>query len=124
MENLFLGEYAGYSKNEVIEDISSNYDVEKQIVEQYQIIIAIVNNYGYEEYSYFLMLKDGILYENFGAHCSCYGFEGQFEPEETSVEYLLSKNYKYRDNQEIMDFLNSGILKNILREKKIQRILK
>ena len=41
MENLFLGEYAGYSKNEVIEDISSNYDVEKQIVEQYQILIAI-----------------------------------------------------------------------------------
>lgn len=124
MKNLFLGEYSGYSKNEVIEDISSNYDVERQIVEQYEILIAILNNYGYEEDSYLLMLKDGVLYENFGSHCSCYGFEGQFEPEETLVEYLLSENYNHRDNSEIMDFLKSGILRNIYREKKLLRLLK
>lgn len=66
----------------------------------------------------------GKFYENCGGHCSCYEFEDQFEPEETSVEYLMSEHYNWRDNTEVMDFLKSGILQNILREKKLERVLK
>jgi hypothetical protein len=35
--------------------------------------------------------KDGQLYEVHGGHCSCYGLEGQWSPEETSKEYLLGE---------------------------------
>lgn len=123
--NLYLGDYENYSENDVIENISNNYDVEKQIVDEYQIIIAILNNYGYEEDSYFLMIqkKTGKLHENFAGHCSCYGFEGQFEPEETSVEYLISDKHQNRHDEIIMNFLYSGVLARFIREKKLKRIL-
>lgn len=32
--------------------------------------------------------RDGELYEVHGSHCSCYGLEGQWEPEETTWEAL------------------------------------
>jgi len=121
--NLFLGDYSKSSYEDVVQDIIYNYQIERMIIDEYQIIIAILNNYGYEEDSYFLLEKNGRLYENFGSHCSCYGFENQFNPEETQIEYLMSDNYNHRTNDEIMSFLKSGILKSIYREKKLKRIL-
>lgn len=47
--------------------------------------------YTYEDYSgkaFVLFEKDGKLYEVNGSHCSCNGLEGQWQPEETSVEAL------------------------------------
>ena len=47
--------------------------------------------YGYGDYdgsAFVLFEKNGQLYEVNGGHCSCYGLEGQFEPEETTVEAL------------------------------------
>lgn len=35
--------------------------------------------------------KDGKLYEVNGAHCSCDGLEGQWEPEETDINALLMR---------------------------------
>lgn len=43
--------------------------------------------YSYEDYSGSALVifeKDGKLFEVNGGHCSCYGLEGQWEPEETS----------------------------------------
>ena len=45
--------------------------------------------YTYEDYSgfaYVLFQRDGKLYEVVASHCSCYGLEEQWEPEETTVE--------------------------------------
>jgi hypothetical protein len=47
--------------------------------------------YGYENYegeAFVLFEKDGELFEVNGGHCSCYGLEGQWSPEETSIEEL------------------------------------
>jgi hypothetical protein len=52
--------------------------------------------YTYEDYSgsaFVLFRKDGKLFEVNGSHCSCYGLEGQWEPEETSKEALLKRNF-------------------------------
>lgn len=51
-------------------------------------------SYGYGDYSgqaFVLFEESGKLYEVNGQHCSCYGLEGQWEPEETTLEAL-----KYR----------------------------
>jgi hypothetical protein len=48
-------------------------------------------SYMYESYSgnaFVLFEQDGKLYEVHGGHCSCYGLEGQWEPEETALESL------------------------------------
>lgn len=47
--------------------------------------------YGYVDYdglAFVLFERDGRLYEVNGGHCSCYGLEAQWDPEETTVEAL------------------------------------
>ena len=48
--------------------------------------------YGSGDYcgdAFVLFEQDGRLYEVHGGHCSCYGLEDQWSPEETSVEALM-----------------------------------
>lgn len=50
--------------------------------------------YSYEDYSghaFVLFRMDGKLYEVNGSHCSCYGLEDQWDPEETSVKLLRDR---------------------------------
>jgi hypothetical protein len=52
-----------------------------------------VGSWGCDSTSFFVF-KDketGKLYEMHGSHCSCYGFEGQFGLEETTIEALKSR---------------------------------
>lgn len=58
---------------------------------EYQGVEILLASYSYANYSgdaFVLFRRDGKLYEVNGGHCSCYGLEGQWEPEETSVEAL------------------------------------
>ena len=60
----------------------------KSELEQCKILLAW---YGYECYdgqAFVLFERDGKLYEVNGGHCSCFGLEGQWEPERTSVKEL------------------------------------
>jgi hypothetical protein len=53
-----------------------------------EILLA---SYEYEDYSgdaFVLFERNGVLYEVHGGHCSCYGLEDQWEPEETTWEAL------------------------------------
>ena len=74
----------------------------KDIVNQYQSnnleelgkcsdIYATYECSYYEGTSYVLYILDGKLFEVNGAHCSCYGLEGQWEPEETKKEAILMR---------------------------------
>ncbi len=73
-------------------DVESNYSLEEGTLDGCQFIVA---DYTYENYSgssFVLYVgNDGKLYENHGSHCSCYGLEGQWSPEETNVEELLQR---------------------------------
>jgi hypothetical protein len=93
---LFLDEFEGMSLEEAIEKIVNDYEVEKEKVQKFELVV-IFQNYGdYDGNSWFL-LKDketGKLFENCGGHCSCYGFEGQFHPEETSITALNDRALK------------------------------
>lgn len=53
-----------------------------------------VGSWGCDSSSFFLLRDaDGKLWENHGGHCSCYGFEGQWSPEETTKEALQKRGY-------------------------------
>lgn len=91
---LLLEDYAGKSIEDVRKSITWNYEVSREEIDKYEILIAYqsVGPWGCDS-SAFLLLRDketGDLFENHGSHCSCYGFEEQFTPEKTSVEYLKS----------------------------------
>ena len=62
------------------------------------VLFASYQQEGYEGDALVLFKQDGKLYRVSGSHCSCYGLEGQWEPEETTVEALrheLNAGYKY-----------------------------
>ena len=77
---------------------------------------VLLASYSYENYSgdaFVLFKRDGKLYEVNGGHCSCYGLEGQWEPEETSIESLRHR----LDNGSLGNDEDTGnIFANELRE--------
>jgi hypothetical protein len=98
------------SVNEIFERFNQQMDNE--------IILFGVYDYGnYEGSAWVGFLKDGKLYEVHGSHCSCYGLENQWGPEETSVEEIVYRinnggQSSYEEHHEkILKSLNSLILK-------------
>ncbi|MDX0007791.1 hypothetical protein GOB40_13720 [Sinorhizobium meliloti] len=68
--------------------LKADFDIKDETLDGAEILLA---SYTYADYSgeaFVLFRKDGKLFEVNGSHCSCYGLEGQWEPEETSVEAL------------------------------------
>lgn len=70
------------------EDVVREFNLTEDVLRDCKILLAW---YGYGDYdgaAFVLFDRDGKLYEVDGSHCSCYGLEGQWDPEETSVEAL------------------------------------
>jgi hypothetical protein len=61
---------------------------EKPEFKDAEILLASYGTPSYEGYAFVLFRRDGKLYEVNGSHCSCYELEGQWEPEETTVDAL------------------------------------
>jgi hypothetical protein len=62
-----------------------------EAIKKYDNINVLFAAYGTDNYSgdaFVLFEQDGKLYEVNGSHCSCYGLEGQWEPEETRLDAL------------------------------------
>lgn len=58
---------------------------------------VLIASYSYEDYSgyaYVLYRKDGQFFETSGSHCSCYGLEGQWDPEATTPEEVVHRLQK------------------------------
>ena len=66
-----------------------------ELPDDMEILIAYesVGSWGCDSSNWFLFRSQGKLWENHGSHCSCYGFENQWGPEETSLEYLQSNKF-------------------------------
>lgn len=91
---MFLGQWDNIE--DLINDFEYYGDKDYSKYEGIEILLAY---YLYEDYSgeaFVLFRKDGVLYEVNGSHCSCYGLEGQWDPEETSVNAL---KYRYGVNE-------------------------
>ena len=78
-------------KDSGLEEMKSDFRVADAPLAGATILFA---NYEYANYSgaaFVLFERDGKLYEVNGGHCSCYGLERQWDPEETTVEALLHR---------------------------------
>lgn len=82
-------------------DVAREFSVPVEEFDEYEILIAIYDlSEAYSGDAYVLMYrKDDGFYEAHGSHCSCYGLEGQFEPESVPVEALrkriVDNDYSY-----------------------------
>lgn len=74
-----------------------------------ELLIAYYNIEGYDGTAYVLYRQDGKLYEVFGSHCSCYGLEEQWEPEEVSIAALQFRLDHGKVPQEVLLALQNVI---------------
>jgi len=82
MEPMFLNDWA----EDGLAQLKGDFRLTDAELEGVEILLA---SYSYENYSgdaFVLFRKDGKYYEVNGGHCSCYGLEEQWEPEETTLE--------------------------------------
>jgi hypothetical protein len=69
-------------------DIIKEFEAPTNALDGAKVLYA---RYQYEDYdgeALVLFEKDGKLFEVYGSHCSCYGLEGQWEPQETTWDAL------------------------------------
>lgn len=74
--------------------IANDFAVPLSIFDNINILLAIYNYENYSAEAFVLFEKNNILYEVNANHCSCCGLEGQWEPEQTTVEALLHRMNK------------------------------
>lgn len=78
------------SDKDVFSEFQADFDKDADI------LVAYYGDESYEGSAYVLFMKHGKLYEVCGGHCSCYGLEGQWDPEETSWDVIAK--YVDEDN--------------------------
>lgn len=91
-----------------------------EVLKSYETINILFASYGTDNYSgeaFVLFEKEGKLYEVNASHCSCFGLEHQWSPEETNIVSLLHRleqgtmgRDSYSDNEyaeELLTFLKS-----------------
>ena len=105
----YYGDWSGeFDESALIRD----FEMDKSELDGVDILFAY---YSYENYSgeaFVLFSRDGKLYEVNGGHCSCYGLEGQWEPEETTVEAIekrIDEDYTFNGCRDEL----KEVLKNI-----------
>lgn len=78
--------YHGYWNNK--KDLEKNFEIE---LSNELILFAAYEIDGYDGRATVIFMQDGKLYEVNGSHCSCFGLENQWDPEETTWEVLLKR---------------------------------
>lgn len=69
-------------------DVIAQYEAPADALDGATVHLAWYGYGSYEGSSFVLYEKDGKLFEVNGNHCSGYGLEGQWEPEQTTWEAL------------------------------------
>lgn len=113
-KRLYLADLAGKVEDEIKSHIADKYagkdsgfdygnptpEEKAQLLEnlkQFDVLVAYehVGSWGCDSSSYFLLRRqsDDALLEVRGSHCSCYGFEGQWDMEPVESAYLNSEQF-------------------------------
>jgi len=97
-----------------LDDVLREFCVSSKEYNDINVLLAIYTYEDYDGSAFVLFERDGVLYEVNGGHCSCYGLEDQWDPEETSVEALRHRmengyfggTYQYDYRNELQKVLN------------------
>lgn len=87
---MFLGDWVGCAADEMYRDFFEYGKKDTATLDpDIEILLAYYSYKNYSGEAFVLFKQNAKLYEVNGSHCSCYGLENQWEPEETTVEALL-----------------------------------
>lgn len=79
---------------EPIQNMIKDFKLDEKTIKKIQtskikIILGYYCQEDYEGLAFVLFEKEGRLFEVNASHCSCYGLEDQWRPEETSFDVLM-----------------------------------
>jgi len=77
------------------QEIANAFEIDVSELDGCDILFAVYEGESYEGSALILFNKEGKLYEVNASHCSCNGLEEQWSPEETSLEALKMRDFKY-----------------------------
>ena len=106
-----------------------NWSCKEDVARDFQVEVKAVGSvlfawYGYGDYcgsAFVLFENDDKLYEVNGSHCSCYGLEGQWDPEEVNVEALthtLKEGYRFSSHYDGGDEARAALERYLKRQKR------
>lgn len=101
---LFIGD-EWHSKKDLIDD----FRLKKHDLDEINILLAYYSYMNYTGEAFVLFEKNGKLYEVNGSHCSCYGLEGQWEPEEVCLQALIQRpkqSYYKKQLDELLKYID------------------
>lgn len=82
---MFLNEFSD------VASVIKEFEAPDDALEGAEVLLAWYGYGSYDGSALVVYKKDGKLFEVNGGHCSCYGLEGQWDPEETTPEALLKR---------------------------------
>ena len=82
MSTIYFQHFTNY------EDLLEEFAIARSVVAPEEILYAYYGLDYYTGMARVLFMRDGILYEVTGDHCSCFGLEGQWLPEVVTWEQL------------------------------------
>lgn len=91
-------------RNKPLSVVMDAFCVDAEKFGEYEILLASYDDGGHEGRAYVLAYKDGKYYEIHASHCSCYGLEYQWDPEECTydqLQTLIEKRDKYLLREEL-----------------------
>lgn len=99
MKQLFIEDLEGRTEDEIFQHFLGEWEAAPEEVDRFNVLIGYesVGSWGCDSSAFYLLREKetGNLYELHGSHCSCNGFEGQFLPEKTTLEYLKSDKFNF-----------------------------
>lgn len=91
---------------------NKNYEaVDRAILEDLknaEHIFAAYNQESYEGDALVIWKKSGKIFENHGSHCSCFGLEGQWDPEKVTKKAL---KHRLKEGYGILKEFEKDIIK-------------
>lgn len=82
MQKRYFGEF------DSITSIHCQFEIQEDQLLDEEVIIAVYSQEYYDGFAMVAFKREGKVFIAAGSHCSCYGLEGQFEPEEISLDAL------------------------------------
>lgn len=89
-----------------IEECFREFEVEPK-ARNVEVLIAVYDCPQYEGSATVVFVKDGAAYVVDGAHCSCYGLEGQWKPERVESIEELRMRTRFSSNEALQVALDA-----------------
>lgn len=102
MEPVFCNDWAvkDYVGRIGLESMKDDFRITDEQLKGAKILLASYGTGGYEGSAFVLFRRGGKLFEVNGSHCSCYGLEDQWDPQETTKAELMHRLDNGRLGQE------------------------